>query len=298
MAKPLHERIASARSTDRVTITDLTNLIAEAKAERDQNSELATQAIADSVNFALGEDDREEAAAKSARAARNCQALTAAIDDLERRLAAKQESEGHRAKQAHKAAIIAQRDALAERFKAEWPDIESRIVDLLSAAKANDEAMKAAGIYEPSAEAVARGVPGNFYVGARLIRQLSALKLPAFSNTGDLAWPITGSQQKWADDADRLYRQQRENEAARVAQEAASWKPYRITPGMAHQTGVSIAIDVKNDGNDRGASSIEITNLRLCPDDPPVTHHFWLKPQTVEHLRRHGTLVETEEVAP
>lgn len=224
MAKSLNERITSARATDRVTLTDLEALIADATAERDHFGAIVTQATADSIRFELSEEDREEAAKTADRAKRNSLAMSAAIDELSAKLAAKRVSEEQRAQKAAKTAVIAERDALVDRLRTEWPEMEAKIVELLLAVRANDERMKALQIYEPSAEAVARGVPGNFSEGSINIRRLTDTKLVSFADRNDFAWPKPQHFNPNLHMADH----QRNLQAMR--DEEARWQRYLVTP--------------------------------------------------------------------
>lgn len=224
MAKPLHERITSARATDRVTITDLEALIAEITAERDRHAELVAQATEDSIRFELSEEDRDEAAKVAERAKRNSLAMSAALDELRGKLEAKKASEAQRSQKAERAAALAERDELAQRFRDEWPAMEARMVELLSAAKANEARMRSLQLYEPNAEAAARNCPSNFRDGVLILRPLAEIKLPSFANPSQLAWPIAAQRVTnlhIAEYAASL-------EASRTEQ--ARWKRYVVSP--------------------------------------------------------------------
>lgn len=227
MAKPLNERIASARATDRVTITDLDALITEASSERDRLASIVAQETTESIRFELTEDDREIAAAKAERAKRSHAAICAAIDELTEKLAAKRQNENRKAVEAERDALKAERDALAERLRNEWPEIEAKIVELLTEIKLNDERLSTTfgGLIEPSAEAVARKVPGNFWNGASQVRRLTEIRLPSFNGT-DLAWPPR--QGINLDRSHQAYLKQREAMLA----ERARWKRYVVEPGV------------------------------------------------------------------
>lgn len=226
MAKPLSERIASARSTDRITIKDLENLISDAELERDRLGSVVQQETAESIRFELTEEDRDEAATRADRAKRSHAAISAAIEELAAKLEAKRDSDNQRAQEAKRAAIRADRDALAERLRNEWPEIEAKIVELLSAVKSNDTQLAAVfgGLTESSSEAVARGLPGNFYNGVSHARRLTELKLPCFSGS-DLAWPQPEAPKP--DLSREHYLQQRKT----MLEERARWKRYVVRPG-------------------------------------------------------------------
>lgn len=187
MAKPLNERIATARTNDRVTITDLRALIAELTEERDRQLARQAQADRDSVDIALSDEDRDEAAAVAGRSARLADAYTSALEELEAKLERKLDSEAQRAKQAERDAILVERDALAERWQETYPRVVAELVDLFAATIANEERMKAAHIYEASAEAVGRGLQGNFQGSGGYVERITKLKLPALD--GRRAWP-------------------------------------------------------------------------------------------------------------
>jgi len=188
MAKNLAERIASARSTDRVTIKDLDQLIADATAERERLSAAAVTASGESVDFALSDADRDGAAVKAERYSRTARALDGAISELTEKAEAKRNSEARRAHDALIADIRAERVALVDRIRDEWPEIATRAVDLFVAIEANDARMKAAGIHDQSAEAEARGCTGLFCVGLQPVARITELRIPALKGGEDL-WP-------------------------------------------------------------------------------------------------------------
>lgn len=228
MAKPLHERLASARSTDRVSIADLEVIIADAVIERDRLSSIAAQAAGDATNYALTSDDRDDADARAARAKRDAAALALAIDELTTKLDTRRASAAQKAKADELAAVIAERDALADRLANEWPEIESRMVALLTAVQASDARLQAAGLHDPSAEAIARGCPGNFHSVAGPIRRLTAIMLPNFRDGARLAWPeAKPNPLALSTEAARAMRlrMQADREA-----ENARWSRYHVTP--------------------------------------------------------------------
>lgn len=248
MAKPLNERIASARATDRVTITDLEALIAEATAERDRFVSTLNQATADSIRFELSEEDRDEAAKTAERAKRNSLAMSAALDELSAKLAAKRESEQQGALKAAKVAAVAERDAIAERIRTEWPVIEATFVELLSAVKANEERMKGLQVYEANAEAVARGVPGNFSIGSLNIRRLTDAKLPSFADHNDFAWP---KPQRFNPN---LHMEQHQRNLQAMREEDARWQRYLVTPPEGNRD--AIPLKMRNGPNSVRATPV------------------------------------------
>lgn len=187
MAKPLNQRIASARSTDRVTLTDLRNLIAEVREERDRLLASQAQAEADSVDILLSEADQDEAAAVAARSGRLAAGYEAALVELEVKLAVKLEADSQRVLDAERAAALAERDEIAERWREVYPRAAQELVELFEVTVANDARMAAARIYEPSAEAVARGLSGTFSSGSSYFDRLTKMKI----------MPLIGNQRIW-----------------------------------------------------------------------------------------------------
>lgn len=238
MAKPLHERIISARTTDRVTITDLESLLVEVSAERDRFANILAQATADSIRFELSEEDRDEAATTADRAKRNSLAMSAALDELTAKLTAKRSSDEQRAKKAERDGVIAERDALATIIRNEWPDLEARMVGLLHAIKENDAKMAGLRVFEPSAEAIARGLPGNFGGAAGSYRRLIETKLPSFAEARNLAWPAPKPMNLDAA-RDAMLADKR-----RMHAEEAKWKRYIVTPPADNHN--SIPLEMRN----------------------------------------------------
>ncbi|HKY82298.1 hypothetical protein [Novosphingobium sp.] len=235
MAKPLNERIASARSTDRVTITDLEALIADVTAERDRFAGIVTQATADSIRFELSEEDRDEAAKTAERAKRNSLAMSAALDELSAKLTAKRASEQQNAEKAAREAAIAERDMLVDRLRTEWPVIEGQVIELLSAVQANEEKLKGLRIYEGNAEAIARGCAGNFMDGSVPVRRLTETKLPSFTGR-DFAWPKPSTFNP------SLHMEQHQKNLLAMRDEEARWKRYIVTPPHGNRDVIPLLI--------------------------------------------------------
>lgn len=186
MAKPLNERIESARSTDRVTITDLEALIAEAIVERDRQIGASEHHAAEAVNLALSDDDREEADRLAQHCKRTAKAYTSAIDELQDKLEAKRNSDHRKAAEEAKAALIASRDELAARLADRIPALFAELTGLLAEIEEMDAR---GGTTLESAEAIARGIPANFYSGASPVTRLVNMKVPNWGAHG-LAWPV------------------------------------------------------------------------------------------------------------
>lgn len=227
MAKSLQERLASARETDRTTIETLAKLIEDVHAERERLAAAHERASADSIDFALAEADREEAAANAGRYARSLAALAGAVEELEAKLDAKRNSDAQRAKQAEKAAALAERNELASRFAERVPTITAELIELFKAVEANEHRMRAAGIYEANAEFKARGIPGNGLVGGLSpALPFTKLKIPDFYGAGR-AWPVdltnlAAGKAATQDGVDYLRKTEAESRAKKAKAEAAA----------------------------------------------------------------------------
>jgi hypothetical protein len=188
MALTLAQRLASASQTNRINLTDLERLIADATIERDFQAAAHVSQSTDAVNFRLAESDRDEAAKRADRAARNAAALDAAIAELEAKLQARRETDKRAVVETERKDALSERDALAERIKAEWPFMVAHMTALFEAIEANDARMKAVGLYDASSEAVARGCDGLFRFGVTPVRRLTETMVPSL-NGHELAWP-------------------------------------------------------------------------------------------------------------
>ncbi|MBT2133953.1 hypothetical protein KK137_06365 [Croceibacterium sp. LX-88] len=223
MAKPLDERIASALSTDRVTITTLEELIPEAEAEHKRLVVAHARNSADSLDFALSEDDREDAARKSERANRNAIALAKALEQLRTKLATKRESDSRRAAEANRTAALAERDELADRFRDLVPQAVADLVQLFAAIAQNAERLKALGLHVRDAEAEARDVPGNWYMNSSPVDRFAEMKIPRLDGPGRI-WPAAPRSIPPA------HQDQYGIAIQRAREERARWKRYFVTP--------------------------------------------------------------------
>lgn len=293
MAKPLAERIASARSTDRVTVTNLREIIAEAEAEMERLTALAVQATSDSLNFAISEDDREASADKAARALRSAKALAPEVEDLKAKLDAKLQADSRRAADAQRAEIIARRDALADRLRMVWPEIERSAVDLLAEIEASDAEMRAAGIHEASAEAIARGCDGNFRQGVSAVRRLVEIKLPSFADGSRLSWPVERSDfaPRIAVDQAEIRRTQMAASAAAEERERLAWAPYTVQATRsvkAHWT----EITAKRSPNEEFPGPVHYYAPLAADTGEAPRMQLWMKPAEASWLRGNGFAVE------
>lgn len=291
MAKPLSERVTSALANAAMRSADLQALISEGKAERDRLSGVMQQANDDALNLGLADDDRDAAAARADRARRDILALGKAIEELEARLTARLAVEQKQATAARRTDLLRERDEIAERLRAEWPDLEARMVELLSAVADNAAKMKAAGVYDADAEAVARDLPGNFSAGPIQYRQLTKIALPSFANGQVLAWPVPARPAKhWTQEVAENRQKQIELQRQQAAAAAASWALYSVSAGA-----IGRMTQVSGRAARRGPEAI----LTLYPENvsgagrwDTSPRNIWLQPRDVEFLRDAGATVE------
>lgn len=234
MAKTLAERITSARTSTRVRITDLEALIAEAEAERDRLGTAATAANAESVDFALSDEDRDEAAAKAERHSRTARGIELALTALRAKLVDLRESDSRQASEAEKVAAEAERQELADRFTAFMPGAVEQMAELFEAIAANKERCARAGAGNRCAEAVARGVDG-FLGYAGTPQRYADMKIPAWEGAGR-AWPRPTPTPAWVINEAKL----REEHKQREDKERARWKRYLVVPP---NTGVMVQVE-------------------------------------------------------
>ncbi|XAP76988.1 hypothetical protein ABC955_10330 [Citromicrobium bathyomarinum] len=234
MAKSLKERIASARSTDRVTIETLEQLVGDIEAERERLSAAHERASAESIDYALGEDDRDDAAAKAAKYARDIAGLAQIIPELADKLERKRESDTQRAKRAEAQSALQERDEIAARFAERVPAITAELIELIQAVNANAERMRLAGVYEANAEWHARGIPGNGMIGVSHVEPFVKIKIPNFDGPGR-AWPIDHTQAMAAQiaaDSSRIRAQQMAAVKRREQEKREAAEEHRRTHGI------------------------------------------------------------------
>lgn len=191
MAKPLADRLQNAVTNDRVTITDLRALIAEVSEERDRHLALSAAADADSVDIALSDDERDNAAGRASRSSRLVAGYVNALAGLEAELAKRLDSDNQRARAAEQAASVAERDKLADRWRETWPRVAAELVTLFRDTLANDARLSACHLpQEASSEALARGLSKAFHTPALgYVSRLTEIKLPALDHHIRL-WPL------------------------------------------------------------------------------------------------------------
>lgn len=292
MAKPLNERLSKALTSDAARVADIRAVIAEAEKERERLSGVMAQATADSLNLGLSDEDRDDAASDADRARRDVVALGTAIEALSQKLAAREAMEEEHAVKARRVSLLADRDRIADRMATEWPAIEAAIVELLGAVTANEADMRAAGIYEANAEAVARDLPGNFARGPIQFRQLTKMAVPSFRNGNELAWPAPAkSSSHWTEVAERTRRNQIAAQRRAEQAEDAAWALYSVSAGT-----VGSVTEVVGRVSKHGPEAIVTLFPAILGDSggrfDNSPRQIWLHANKVSWLRKLGVVVE------
>jgi hypothetical protein len=187
MARTLAERVDAAKSP-RARLADNEALLEDLKTEIIRLTEARDRAAGESIDFALGDEDRDEAAAKASRYERTIKALQVEIDNLAAANERRREGDSAKAREAEKAAIIAERDELAAQFKALVEPAVAAMLDLFPKIQANAERLATVGMRGLDAEVIARGV-APFRGVAGDAESFLKMKIPNFSGTGR-AWPV------------------------------------------------------------------------------------------------------------
>lgn len=198
MAKPLDQRIVAAmghgaRATDIVgLIEEIGKSITEAEGRFKLADELSKSASA-------SEDEAEAAADEAAKLSRKIVRLKAKQDQLRDRHIELQNSERSKRLKAEYAEVLQRRDQLAADLKERWPAICAELVELIERINASDtECHRINGSIHGyglerliSAEAVARGIVGHFYVANSPVFRFAQTKIASIDRTGlyDMAWP-------------------------------------------------------------------------------------------------------------
>jgi hypothetical protein len=235
MAQNLMERLKAAMSP-RARVADTATLLEDLKAEQARLTGARDQASAESIDFALSEDDREEAAAKAGRLDRTIKGLDAEIARVAAKLEERRSDEARKAVEAEKSAALTERDEIAARFAERAPAMMADLTAMLIEIKANAERMKRAGVHEADAELTARGIPATGYMQSTPVARFIEMRIPTWAGHGRM-WPIVanpaagynfdyGAQMQKARE-DRAREEREKAEAA--AKFAAENGKYRIT---------------------------------------------------------------------
>lgn len=187
MAKNLQERLLAAKSP-RARIADNEALLVDLKAEIERLGKARDAAAGESIDFALSDDDRDEAAAKGSRLDRTIKALEVEIAAVAAITERRRSDDARKARDAEKQAALAERDEIAARFAERVPAMMTELTGLLAEVKANAERMRLAGVHEANAEFVARGVPANGHIRATPVIEFTKLRIPEWCGPGRM-WP-------------------------------------------------------------------------------------------------------------
>lgn len=296
MAKPLNERISTALTNARVRTHDIENLITEIEAEQERAAQARAALSIESVDFALSEEDRDEAAAKAEKYRRTADMLANALDKLRERLVERRESENSQAAEAERKAALAERDKIAAEFDEFLPPALDRLVDLLRLNEANADRMKRAGLNEPTAEAKARGVTG-FLGYAGEVESYAKIKIPTYDKPGRM-WPVDAasavtaavsiSQVETAQRQREAEKKRKEAAAARAEEHAEKHGYYRLSTNLGGEGVVRLPAELVTGSIPKTVANWEI------PWEGEIAHETAAKLADVPHL----TVKRLEDPAP
>lgn len=234
MAQNLQQRLIAAKSS-RARITDNEALLADLGLEIERLGKARDVAAGESIDFALSDEDRDEAAEKAARLDRTIKALEVEIGEVNANTERRKGEDARKAADAEKRAILTERDEIAARFAERVPVMMAELTELLSEVSANADRLKRAGIYEADAEIVARGIPANGRVHATPVMRFIEMKIPEWASHGR-TWPVPernpaasydyGADLMRSREAEASRREQQKEAAAKFAKEHGT---YRIT---------------------------------------------------------------------
>lgn len=185
MAKTFAERLAAAKTT-LARLTDNEKLLTDLRAELTRLTEARDRSAVESVDYALSDADRDDAASKADRYQRTIQGLEAEIAGLIAIIDKQQDSASRRKRQEAVDAAFAERDEL----EAEWmgvPAIIEGLIALFQATADNAKRFADLGMNERNAEAEARGI--TFLGRGGEPEQFMKMKIPEWEGHGR-AWPI------------------------------------------------------------------------------------------------------------
>ncbi len=235
MAGNLQQRLLAAKKPF-ARVADNEALLADLQIEVERLGKARDIAAGESIDFALSDDDRDEAAAKAARLDRTIKALEAELAEVAALTEQRRNEDGRKAAEAEKRAALTERDEIAAKLADRVPAMMSELTALLTEVKANAERMKSAAVYEADAELVARGIPANGYIQSTPVLRFTEMRIPNWSSHSRM-WPIVvnpaagfnfdyGAQMQKG----REERARKERETAEAAAKfAAEHGKYRIT---------------------------------------------------------------------
>lgn len=189
MAATLQERVIGAKANPRVRNSELQDLAEDLRKEKERLIVLHQLKSADSINFALSDRDRDEAANLAASISRTLQGLETEISAIADLQASRQNSEKAAKLRKEREAALAERDALAAELPALYAEAAGKLITMAQRIMASDERLRLCGLgNETSAEAIARGCNGLFHKHMAPLVRLTQIRLPEFDNAGEL-WP-------------------------------------------------------------------------------------------------------------
>lgn len=207
MAQTLENRITSALR-DASRLTDVQSVIAEVEAETTRMQDMHASEVARSIDPSLTTPAAREARNNAADYEHDVRRLRASHELLSKRRQAILDDESYAQRVQRYDAAVKERDDLAAVIRDRYPQIAMEILDIVIRIKASDATCSAVNQDRPrgrpaleSAEALARGVPSNFYSAGGPITKLEKARLPFLDQPGGYlpvqASNITQNSDSW-----------------------------------------------------------------------------------------------------
>lgn len=181
---PLDERIVAVL-TKPCTASEAAEVYVAAEAALTEMGARADEADAASLSPLATRGNAAELRGRANELRFEADRLEASVAALSARVATLSELEKRTAESEERAAALAERDELAADIREHYPRLAAELAVLVHRIVQSDARMAAGRIYEASAEAIARGVPGNF----ANVGRLQDIHLPML-NSPKTAWRL------------------------------------------------------------------------------------------------------------
>lgn len=188
MAKPLEDRQRAALMPG-ARLGDVRAVLAETQTAAQAATEAAAEARAIAIDPRTPSDAARAARHAAADHDHDAERHAAAVKLLAEKVAALESADATAKRRVDEQAAEAERDALVAEWRDRVPGILSFFTELFERTLANEARLDRLGIRTGGAEALARGVPGNFRSEhGGTVSRFADMKIPRWDTDG-LAWP-------------------------------------------------------------------------------------------------------------
>ncbi|MBA4757738.1 hypothetical protein [Sphingosinicella sp.] len=188
MAKPLEDRQRAALMPG-ARLGDVRAVLAETQTAAQAATDAAAEARAIAIDPRTPSDAARAARHAAADHEHDAERQVAAVKLLAEKVAALETADATAKRRVDEQAAEAERDALVAEWRDRVPGIVSYLIELFERTTANESRLDRLRIRTGGAEALARGVPGNFHSAhGGPINRFAEMKIPRWDSDG-LAWP-------------------------------------------------------------------------------------------------------------